>query len=87
MQSLGETQPSDTSAVSTLEADELAALTSAATWYANYHAGIIADRADDDSAYAVAQRERYSALVTGLRKLGIRLPPADTTREESRQAA
>jgi hypothetical protein len=52
---------------------ELSALKNAATWYAKYHARIIAERADDRSAYAMAQRERYQALLAGLRKLGVRL--------------
>jgi hypothetical protein len=54
---------------------EVAALASAASWYANYHARIIAEQADDESAYAVAQRERYEDLVSGLQKLGARVAP------------
>ncbi|MGI8462326.1 MAG: hypothetical protein ACR2OC_11955 [Solirubrobacterales bacterium] len=59
---------------------ELSALKSAATWYAKYHARTIAERADDRSASALAQRERYQSLLLGLRKLGVRLrdPLADT---------
>jgi hypothetical protein len=71
---------------------ELSALKNAAAWYAKYHARIIAERADDRSAYAMAQRERYQALLSGLRKLGVRLrdpvtqsaPPGE---EPEREAA
>lgn len=58
-------------AAGTLTPQELAAVASAAAWYAKYHSRIIADRADDSSAYAVAQRERYAELVAGLEKLGV----------------
>ena len=71
---------------------ELSALKSAAAWYANYHARIIAERADDGSASAMAQRERYDALLSGLRKLGVRLrdpltKPASPEALEEREAA
>lgn len=56
-----------------LSGQEVEALISAAAWYAKYHAGIIAERADDHSAYALAQRERYQELLGALRKLGVRL--------------
>lgn len=61
--------------------DELAELRSAATWYAKFHARIIAERADDQSAMAVAQRDRYLGLISGLRKLGVRVvdPTAPVT--------
>lgn len=60
-----------------LTAEEVRALTSAATWYAKYHESMIAEHADDRSAYAVARREEFGRLYTGLRKLGVRLrPPA-----------
>lgn len=52
---------------------ELSAIKNAAAWYAKYHARMITERADDPSAYAMAQRERYQALLSGLRKLGVRL--------------
>lgn len=52
---------------------ELDALAAAAAWYAKYHARIIAERADDPSAQALAQRERYLALLSGLEKLGFRI--------------
>ena len=70
----------------TLTPDELAALRSAGSWYAKYHASIIAEHADDGSAYAVAQRERYRDLVQALRKLGVMVPEPDAIRQE-RQAA
>lgn len=54
-----------------LTREEIEALGSAGGWYANYHARIIAERADDRSAYALVQRERYLALLSGLEKLGI----------------
>jgi hypothetical protein len=61
--------------------DELVELRSAATWYAKFHARIIAERADDPSAAAVAQRDRYLSLIGGLRKLGARVvdPTAPVT--------
>lgn len=54
---------------------------SAATWYAKFHARIIAERADDRSAMATAQRDRYLTLIAGLRKLGARVvdPTAPVT--------
>lgn len=77
-----------------LTEEEISALASAATWYAHYHAGIIAERADDQSGLAAGQRERYATLVDGLRKLGIRLPSVEMIVEdgavapaEERQAA
>lgn len=56
-----------------LSDEELMEIRSAATWYAKYHARIIAERADDRSAMATAQRDRYLTLITGLRKLGARV--------------
>jgi hypothetical protein len=56
-----------------LSPEELEALVGAATWYAKYHERMIAELADDGSAAAVAKRERYQALHSGLAKLGIRL--------------
>jgi len=61
------------STVEPLTDQEIEALSSAGAWYAKYHARIIAERADDGSAYAVAQRERYHHLLDALRKLGIKL--------------
>lgn len=74
---------------------ELSAIASAATWYAKYHARIIAELADDQSAHAVGQRERYEDLLNALRKLGVRLPSVEALRsdldeqprEEERRAA
>lgn len=59
--------------VQSLSPDELEALKLAAAWYANYHARIIAERADDPSASELARREQYANLLSGLRKLGVRL--------------
>lgn len=56
-----------------LTGDEIAEIRSAATWYAKHQARIIAERADDPSAMAVAQRDRYLTLIAGLRKLGARV--------------
>lgn len=64
-------------AVETLTEEERYALTSAATWYFKHHARIIADAADDRSAYATTRRERYLALRSALGKLGIRLALPD----------
>lgn len=67
--------------IAALTEDEIAEIRRAATWYAKYHARIIAERADDHSAKAVAQRDRYLALITGLRKMGVRIvdPTAPVT--------
>jgi len=56
-----------------LSEEEIGQIRGAATWYAKFHARIIAERADDPSAMAVAQRDRYLTLIAGLRKLGARL--------------
>lgn len=61
---------------------EFAALASAGSWYANYHARIIAEQADDESAYAVARRERYEDLVSALRKLGVRVSSVEPPSEQ-----
>jgi hypothetical protein len=52
---------------------ELEAVRGAAVWYAKYQAGPIGSCADDSSAYAVAERERYLDLISALEKLGNRL--------------
>jgi len=64
-------------AIPELSEPELNALIGAATWYAKYHAGIIAELADDPSAVAVARRARFQDLYRSLSKLGVRLhrPP------------
>lgn len=49
---------------------EVSALAAAGAWYANYHAHSISRQLGDESAAAVARRERYSDLLAGLRKLG-----------------
>jgi len=67
--------------VAGLSEEEIVQIRGAATWYAKFHARIIAERADDPSAMAVAQRERYLTLINGLRKLGARVvdPTAPVT--------
>jgi hypothetical protein len=67
--------------VDALTEDELVEIRRAATWYAKYHARIIAEQADDLSAMAVVQRDRYLALIAGLRKMGVRIvdPTAPVT--------
>jgi hypothetical protein len=72
--------------VASLTEREAAALASAGSWYASYHARMIADRADDESAYAVARRERYDDLISALRKLGVRLPHPGIDGEHSEAA-
>jgi hypothetical protein len=64
-----------------LSEEEIVQIRGAATWYAKFHARIIAERADDPSAMAVAQRDRYLTLIAGLRKLGARVvdPTAPVT--------
>ncbi len=64
-----------------LSDEEIAEIRSAATWYAKFHARIIAERTDDPSAMAVAQRDHYLTLIGGLRKLGARVvdPTAPVT--------
>jgi hypothetical protein len=59
--------------VEELTEEEFIQLRSAATWYAKFHARMIAERLDDRSAMAVGQRERYEALISGLRKVGARV--------------
>lgn len=56
-----------------LTEDEVTEIRKAATWYAKYHARIIAEGADDHSAAAVAKRDRYLSLIKGLRKMGVRI--------------
>ena len=57
----------------TLSPDELRELMGAAAWYAKRHERMISEHADDVSASAVAERERYLALHSALWKLGVRL--------------
>jgi hypothetical protein len=56
-----------------LTEEEFVQIRSAATWYAKFHARMIAERLDDPSAMAVGQRERYEELISGLRKIGARV--------------
>ncbi len=70
-----------TDRIESLSEEEIMQIRGAATWYANFHARIIAERADDPSAMATAQRDRYLTLIGGLRKLGARVvdPTAPVT--------
>jgi hypothetical protein len=56
-----------------LSEEEFVQIRSAATWYAKFHARMIAEQLDDRSAMAVGQRERYETLIAGLRKIGARV--------------
>lgn len=78
---------SETVALPELTAAELAALRGAASWYASYHAREVAAGADDQSAYAVTDRERYLALVSALRKLGVRVALPDALLRKRLEAA
>lgn len=80
---------SEAGSTQALTPQEIQALKSAASWYAKYHARIIAESADDPSAYARAQRDRYVALLSGLDKLGVQVrnPLLDAQSEIERKAA
>lgn len=52
---------------------EYKALIDASLWYAKYHEKSVAEKADDVSALAVARREKFQDLHSGLRKLGARI--------------
>jgi hypothetical protein len=70
-----------------LTATELEALRGAGAWYAKYHAVRVAELADDPSAYAEAQREKFLSLVAALRKLGFEMALPDELLAHERQAA
>lgn len=70
-----------------LDPAELDALRDAALWYAKYRAPDIARQADERSASAVVAREEYLALVTALRKLGVRIRIPDALIERVANAA
>lgn len=72
--------------LSTLSDRELEALTGAATWYAKYHSGVIAERAGDTGAMAVEDRRRYLDLVAALRKVGVRVRVPDALLDEAQAA-
>ena len=61
----------------TLEEHELDALASAGAWYFKYHGRMIAEKADDRSAVAIAQRDDFHDLHAALWKLGVRLALPD----------
>lgn len=66
---------------------ELEAIRGAAAWYAKYNHAKIEEALDDPSAYAMVQRERYIALISGLRKLGFDMALPDALAAELRSAA
>ena len=70
-------QPLEDVGVASLDAHELDALTTAAVWYFKYHGRMIAERADDPSAAAVAQRDDFHDLHAALWKLGVQLALPD----------
>ncbi len=72
-----------------LSISEIEALGEAGSWFANYHARIIRERAHEGSAYARAQRERYFDLLSALEKLGfdVRNPLAGDDSSAARRAA
>ncbi len=63
-----------------LTGEERQALISAACWYFKRFARPVAELADDNSSYAVVERERYLELHSALRKLGARLAVPDELR-------
>jgi hypothetical protein len=75
------------STAQSLEPDEVEALRAAGAWYAKHHADRVAARVDDPSAYAEHQREKFLALVRGLRKLGVEMALPDALCPKERQAA
>jgi len=77
----------DVDRLSELTPDEVAALTSAATWYANYSAREIAEEAGETHAYAVERRRSFLTLVFGLRKLGVAYAVPDELLDHARSAA
>ncbi len=80
-----ETEPAaaEPSVAAELSVSEQAALRSAAVWYYKRHARIIADEADDRSAFAVSHREDFLELHAALRKLGVPVVLPDELRAPS----
>ncbi|MGI8845942.1 MAG: hypothetical protein ACR2HC_07190 [Thermoleophilaceae bacterium] len=70
----------------TLSERELEALSAAGTWYAKYHAGVIADKAADGGAKAVEDRREYLDLLAALGKLGVRVRVPDALLDDARAA-
>lgn len=66
---------------------ELAAIRSAAVWYAKYRARTVAELVGDDSAYATTEREEYLDLISGLAKLGVRIRIPDALVDADSRAA
>jgi hypothetical protein len=65
---------------------ELEALSAAGTWYAKYHASVIADQAHDRGAKAVEDRREYLDLLAALGKLGVRVRVPDPLLDTARAA-
>jgi hypothetical protein len=63
----------DASDLAELSPGELRELIAAAAWYAKRHEPFVAAIANDPSAGALVERERYLLLHDALRKLGVRL--------------
>ncbi len=63
---------------------EMEALRGAGAWYAKYHSRLVAELADDPSAYAEIKREKYLTLVAALRKLGCDMALPDELRGHER---
>lgn len=57
---------------------EVDALRGAATWYVKYRSADVSERAGDRSAAAVVERDEYLDLISGLRKLGVRVRVPDS---------
>lgn len=77
----------DLNPLAELTSEELGALRGAAAWYASYHAREVEAEASEQAAYAVAERERYRALVSALHKLGVRVPMPDALARGELEAA
>jgi len=70
---LGSRQWNAPDPLSILSPRELDTLSAAGTWYAKYHASVIAEQAGDGGAKAVADRREYLDLLSALGKLGVRV--------------
>lgn len=73
--------------LSRLTKRELDALGDAALWHAKYRAADISERAAERSAADVVEREEYLDLISGLRKLGVRIAVPEALRAPADQAA
>lgn len=62
------------------------ALAAAGTWYAKYHASVVAERAQDGGAMAVEDRREYLDLIAALAKLGVRVRVPDALLDTAQAA-